>query len=37
VSGDTLARDTGVALTSFFATDKGGVARPQWSGWDRGP
>ena len=35
--GDTVARDTGVALTSFFATDKDGVARPQGGGWDRGP
>ena len=37
LAGDTVARDTGVALTSFFATDKDGVARPQGGGWDRGP
>jgi hypothetical protein len=34
--GDTVAQDTGVALTSFFATDKDGVARPQGGAWDRG-
>jgi hypothetical protein len=37
VAGDTVARDTGAALTSFFATDKDGVTRPQGGAWDRGP
>jgi hypothetical protein len=36
-AGDTVARDAGVALTSFFAIDKDGVARPQGGAWDRGP
>jgi chitodextrinase len=36
-AGDTVARDTGVSLSSYFAVDKDGVARPQGGGWDRGP
>jgi hypothetical protein len=37
LAGDTVARNTGVALASFFTTDKDGVARPQGGAWDRGP
>ena len=36
-AGDTVARDTGVSLASFFTTDRDGVARPQGGAWDRGP
>lgn len=30
------ARDAGIALASYFTTDKAGLARPQGSGWDIG-
>ena len=36
-STDTVARDKGVMLTSYFNTDKELKARPQGSAWDIGP
>jgi hypothetical protein len=36
-ASDTVARDTGIDLSSFFNIDKDGVTRPQGSAWDRGP
>jgi hypothetical protein len=35
-STDTIAKDYGVSLASFFTTDKDGVTRPQGSAWDIG-
>jgi hypothetical protein len=33
---DTVAKDKGVSLSSYFTTDKDGVARPQGPAWDIG-
>ncbi len=35
-SSDTVVKDKGVSLSSYFTTDKHGVTRPQGSGWDIG-
>lgn len=35
-SGDTVAKDKGVSLSSYFTTDKAGTTRPQGSAWDIG-
>jgi hypothetical protein len=35
-SGDTVAKDHGVSLSTWFAKDKNGVSRPQGSSWDIG-
>ena len=36
-NGDTVAKDTGTDLSSYFTTDKDGTARPQNGAWDIGP
>jgi hypothetical protein len=33
---DTVAKDKGVSLASFFTTDKRGLSRPQGPAWDMG-
>ena len=33
---DSVARDAGLDLSAYFTSDKGGVIRPQGSGWDIG-
>lgn len=35
-SGDTVAKDTGVSLSSYFTTDRIGTSRPQGPAWDIG-
>jgi hypothetical protein len=35
-SGDTVARDAGTSLSSYFTTDFLGVTRPQGAAWDIG-
>ncbi len=36
LSTDTLFKDHGTSLSSYFTTDKDGVSRPQGSAWDIG-
>jgi hypothetical protein len=36
-STDTVAKDSGISFSSYFTTDRDGIARPQGSAWDRGP
>ena len=35
-SGDTVAKNAGVSLASYYTTDVLGITRPQGSGWDIG-
>jgi hypothetical protein len=35
-STDTVAKDAGISLSSYFTDDKDGVSRPQGSAWDIG-
>jgi hypothetical protein len=36
-TSDSVAKDTGISLSSLFTVDKNGTARPQGSAWDMGP
>lgn len=36
-SADTVAKDTGVDLSAYFAIDRLLISRPQGAAWDRGP
>ena len=35
-ASDTLARDQGISLASYFTVDKRGISRPQQTAWDKG-